>query len=209
MFVVGMLHHSRLSVPGVDKPRHHLHRVRSEDNIGVAQARTLYRLRSLEQLSPPPDEPLPPIPLHLLPRSLNNGRDTVRTRYIQTTAVDEELQIAASNRSSLINSYYRQDNETEVLRSACRNTLLLYDDPNKMTTEFAPSREYEQTCTLDNLSRLLHFRGRLQELGCSFSPRGEIMTYGKPGMNADLYQMICLGCMYDKLWAKFFKGSKD
>lgn len=35
------------------------------------------------------------------------------------------------------------------------------------------------------------------------------MAYGKPDLDVELQQMICLGSMYDKLWAKFFNGSED
>ncbi|OSS47737.1 hypothetical protein B5807_06692 [Epicoccum nigrum] len=57
---------------------------------------------------------------------------------------------------------------------------------------------------LGDLSQLLLFRGRLQETGCTFSPEGEMLTYGNPVSDADLQQMLLLGPLYDEKWMKYF-----
>ncbi|KAJ4989007.1 hypothetical protein SVAN01_05445 [Stagonosporopsis vannaccii] len=95
--------------------------------------------------------------------------------------VEKRPQVAdTSNRGSPTNSNPGQDDGTGTGGSLGR---ILYD-----------------------LNRILRLRGRLQELGCSFTPEGELLTYGNPLGNAELHQMLHLGSKYDQLWKIFFKG---
>jgi hypothetical protein len=58
--------------------------------------------------------------------------------------------------------------------------------------------------TLQDLSELLYTRGRLQELGCTFSEPGELITYGGPPSLKESEQLLRLGPIYDEQWASFF-----
>jgi hypothetical protein len=62
----------------------------------------------------------------------------------------------------------------------------------------------QRTAILDDLSDILHLRGRLQEMGASFSSSGELITYGNPPFPTDFEDMLKLGPMYVEQWATFF-----
>ncbi|KAF2024599.1 hypothetical protein EK21DRAFT_104565 [Setomelanomma holmii] len=57
---------------------------------------------------------------------------------------------------------------------------------------------------LDDLSNLLFTRGRLQELGSTFTELGELITYGNPESRTDFDHMMRLGPIYDEQWEMFF-----
>ncbi|KAH7089966.1 hypothetical protein FB567DRAFT_521982 [Paraphoma chrysanthemicola] len=61
---------------------------------------------------------------------------------------------------------------------------------------------------LDNLSSLLYTRGRLQEMGCTFTELGELITYGCPKARYDFDQMLRLGPIYDEQWSLIFVGDQ-
>ncbi|KAH5787376.1 hypothetical protein HBI16_012320 [Parastagonospora nodorum] len=63
----------------------------------------------------------------------------------------------------------------------------------------------EQMATLQDLRELLYTRGRLQELGCTFSEPGELITYGGPQSLKESEQLLRLGPIYDEQWASFFR----
>jgi hypothetical protein len=58
--------------------------------------------------------------------------------------------------------------------------------------------------TLQDLSNLLYTRGRLQELGCTFTDMGELITYGYPVTLKENEQLFRLGPIYDEQWSSFF-----
>jgi len=66
-----------------------------------------------------------------------------------------------------------------------------------------------QISTLQDLNELLYTRGRLQELGCTFSESGELITYGGPPTLKESEQLLRLGPIYDAQWASFFLHSDN
>jgi hypothetical protein len=62
----------------------------------------------------------------------------------------------------------------------------------------------EQMSTLQDLSELLYTRGRLQELGCTFTDLGELITHGNPPNLGESEALLRLGPIYDEQWASFF-----
>ncbi|KAF2627012.1 hypothetical protein BU25DRAFT_491539 [Macroventuria anomochaeta] len=85
--------------------------------------------------------------------------------------------------------------------------MLIQDEPNEKKIEFTPRGTSKQAPNLDGLRQILHLRGRLQEMGTTFTAEGEMQTYGNPPLNADLEQMLRLGSIYDEQWNMFFDGS--
>ncbi|KAH8631245.1 hypothetical protein IG631_12927 [Alternaria alternata] len=57
---------------------------------------------------------------------------------------------------------------------------------------------------LEELSEILHLRGRLQQMGATFSDQGEMLTYGNPSSPKEFEAMIRLGPLYDDQWNSFF-----
>ncbi|KAF1939218.1 hypothetical protein EJ02DRAFT_294161, partial [Clathrospora elynae] len=57
---------------------------------------------------------------------------------------------------------------------------------------------------LDDLSDILHLRGRLQQMGATFSSSGELVTYGNPSSPEEFEQQLRLGPMYEEQWSMFF-----
>ncbi|OWY51352.1 hypothetical protein AALT_g4638 [Alternaria alternata] len=57
---------------------------------------------------------------------------------------------------------------------------------------------------LEELSEILHLRGRLQQMGATFSDNGEMLTYGNPSSPKEFEAMIHLGPLYDDQWNSFF-----
>jgi hypothetical protein len=61
-----------------------------------------------------------------------------------------------------------------------------------------------QMSKLQDLSNLMFTRGRLQELGCTFSEVGKLLTYGDPSSLKEWDRLLRLGPIYDEQWALFF-----
>jgi hypothetical protein len=57
---------------------------------------------------------------------------------------------------------------------------------------------------LEELSEILHLRGHLQQMGATFSDKGEMLTYGNPSSPKEFEAMIRLGPLYDDQWNSFF-----
>jgi hypothetical protein len=74
----------------------------------------------------------------------------------------------------------------------------------KQKTELMLSGSEENISTLQDLSNLLYTRGRLQELGCTFTLRGELLTYGYPASLQEFEQLLRLGPIYDEQWIALF-----
>ncbi|KAF1918228.1 hypothetical protein BDU57DRAFT_555858 [Ampelomyces quisqualis] len=62
--------------------------------------------------------------------------------------------------------------------------------------------------TLQDLSNLLYTRGRLQELGCTFTIHGELSTFGNPTRLQEFEQLLRLGPIYDEQWMMFFNKAQ-
>jgi hypothetical protein len=56
----------------------------------------------------------------------------------------------------------------------------------------------ERTAILRELSDILNLRGRLQQMGATFSQDGELQTYGNPSSPNAFEQMLKLGPMYEE-----------
>lgn len=205
-----MLPRSRLPIPVGAPPAHPLHRMRSEGALRVKDTqRTLHRLRSLGQLSPPPQDPVPlPSPPPIPPRSPYRPKSTSTLR--STRRVPPPVEISAPQPSlpdsvSVCSSEYSQNGgEVQAADTLDGDTVL--SEGNLGPTAVASSQPQSPSHgpDLGDLSQLLLFRGRLQETGCTFSPEGEMLTYGNPTSDADFHQMIHLGPLYDEKWVKYF-----
>ncbi|KAI4701788.1 hypothetical protein J4E89_010633 [Alternaria sp. Ai002NY15] len=57
---------------------------------------------------------------------------------------------------------------------------------------------------LDELAEILNLRGRLQQMGATFSDNGELLTYGNPYASTEFQIMLRLGPMYEEQWNSFF-----
>ncbi|CAN9365569.1 unnamed protein product [Alternaria alternata] len=57
---------------------------------------------------------------------------------------------------------------------------------------------------LEELSEILYLRGRLEQMGATFSHKGEMLTYGNPSSPKEFEAMIRLGPLYDDQWNSFF-----
>jgi hypothetical protein len=62
--------------------------------------------------------------------------------------------------------------------------------------------------TLQDLSNLLYTRERLQELGCTFTPQGELSTFGDSTRLREVEQLLRLGPIYDEQWTMFFNSGQ-
>jgi hypothetical protein len=85
----------------------------------------------------------------------------------------------------------------------------LYNAEDERRVEVGLLKSPQLTPNLHNLSNLLYTRGRLQELGCSFTVMGELITYGHPDTHSEFDQMLRLGPVYDEQWSTFFSGTQD
>lgn len=82
--------------------------------------------------------------------------------------------------------------------------MLVQGNSDHAKVEFILRRNSRQTPNLSDLSNILQLRGRLQEMGTTFTPEGDILTYGDPPVQAEFEQMLRLGTWYDEQWNMFF-----
>ncbi|KAJ4311272.1 hypothetical protein N0V94_008029 [Neodidymelliopsis sp. IMI 364377] len=108
--------------------------------------------------------------------------------------------------SSSSDSQYSQEDEAVTHPSSSCETTSVSEQCDRRKVEFTLHQDSKSAPTLDDLSKILHLRGQLQEMGTTFTAEGEMLTYGNPPMNEDLEQMIRLGAMYDVQWNSFFTG---
>ncbi|KAI4689237.1 uncharacterized protein J4E88_002587 [Alternaria novae-zelandiae] len=66
------------------------------------------------------------------------------------------------------------------------------------------SHTTQRKTILDELAEILHLRGRLQQMGATFSDNGELLTYGNPYASTEFQTMLRLGPMYEEQWNSFF-----
>jgi hypothetical protein len=88
------------------------------------------------------------------------------------------------------------------------NLLNIYGaQDNKESREtFEPS---QRKTILEELSDILHLRGRLQQMGATFADNGELLTYGNPPSPSEFGDMIRLGPSYNEQWSAFFVSSYE
>ncbi|KAJ8113938.1 hypothetical protein OPT61_g4059 [Boeremia exigua] len=201
---------SRLPLPVPTKSAQSLHRLRSEADLRASSARPLRRLQSLGQLPPPPNKPLPPIP----PRSPYRPQVQVQSKAPQTpsrayTGGDYSPIAFPYSISDSRSCYSQEQDEVQEGSLPALGPLNVQDSYTPDRIDFALNHESKRTYGLDDLSQILNLRGRLQEMGTTFSPEGEILTLGNPLLDSDLEQMFRLGSMYDEQWDMFFKSGRN
>ena len=62
----------------------------------------------------------------------------------------------------------------------------------------------ERPPILDDLADILNLGGCLQQMGATFDPSGELLTYGNPEPASDFESMLKLGPLYEEQWNTFF-----
>lgn len=205
-----MPHKSRLPVPKNAKSTHLLSRMQSEGNLKSAPERTLPRLRSMGQLSPPPSRPLPPVP-QVPPRSqlrqASQSKSIIDPAASNRCVSDTHSRTNPPRYSSSSGSPYSQDDEAETVPYSRANINLTQGGIIRETFERTPHRTLKQTPSREEISQMLHLRGRLQEMGTTFTNEGAMLTYGNPPQHSDLQQMFHLGQMYDEHWNRFFTSN--
>ncbi|KAH7411585.1 hypothetical protein DE146DRAFT_602624 [Phaeosphaeria sp. MPI-PUGE-AT-0046c] len=75
---------------------------------------------------------------------------------------------------------------------------------NEQKAELLHFGSEQNMSSLQDLSNMLYTRGRLQELSCTFSSPGELLTYGHPATLQEFEQLLRLGPIYDEQWTLFF-----
>lgn len=88
------------------------------------------------------------------------------------------------------------------------NMLTLFTSPTRSSTQHYLSHLNIPVQDLSSLSTLLYTRGRLQELGCTFTLSGELTTYGAPSSSTEFDSMLRLGPVYDEQWRGYFSSSQ-
>lgn len=116
------------------------------------------------------------------------------------------------------------DNQIEMRDLACRTSRETSEEAShtsqeqrtpsasQPTSQIHPSSEArptQSTHTLTDLSNMLQARGRLQQLGCLFSPQGELVTYGNPDSNSEFEEQLRMGPCYHEQWSKVFTQSRN
>lgn len=210
---IAMLPRSRLPIPVGAPPAHPLHRMRSEGALRAKDTqRTLHRLRSLGQLSPPPQEPVPlPSPPPIPPRSPYRPKSTGTLRQTRRVPSSKDIRVPQPSLpdsvSTCSSGYSKDGGEVQTADTKCRidcDTALPQGSLDPAAVASSQIQSSSHGPDLGDLSQLLLFRGRLQETGCTFSPEGEMLTYGNPTSDADFQQMLLLGPLYDEKWIKYF-----
>jgi hypothetical protein len=196
---------SRISIPVDSPPARSLRNARSEGCLKGTLEPKLRHLRSMGQLSPPPDEPLPPLPLQ------SSSLPSIKVRSIDGMIASigrsaNTHQPSVSNSSSYSGSSDSQKMESVTASSSPRNTMLIHEDTDQERIEFQLRSDSKKTPNLHSLGRLLELSTRLKEMGTSFTRNGEMRAYGDPPLDEDIKQMLHLGVEYDDLWHAFFTG---
>lgn len=186
----------RISIPTNSTPTHGVRSMRSEGCLKGQPERKVRHLRSMGQLSPPPNEPLPPLPPRSASRPLNQNKSP-HGIVASDDRVAKMHPSMASTSSSLSSSIYSQDLESETGGSSPRNTMLIQDYSNQGKVQFQFCSDAKNTPNLDDLGHLLELTASLKEMGVSFSKNGEMQTYGDPPLNEDVERMLNLGVEYD------------
>ncbi|CAE7194433.1 hypothetical protein HRS9139_08733 [Pyrenophora teres f. teres] len=62
----------------------------------------------------------------------------------------------------------------------------------------------ERSSILEDITDILNLRGRLQQMGATFDPSGELLTYGNPELPSEFNSMLKLGPLYPEQWNTFF-----
>jgi hypothetical protein len=89
-----------------------------------------------------------------------------------------------------------------------KDTAMLHNADKKQKAALQLFGSEQQMSVLQELSNLLYARGRLQELGCTFTQIGELTTYGHPASLEEWDNMLLLGPTYDEQWTLFFMPSQ-
>jgi hypothetical protein len=79
-----------------------------------------------------------------------------------------------------------------------------YDAESDRKPDPKHSKLTQPQMTLTELRNLIYTRERLEELGCTFTYRGELIAYGCPESQQDFRHLLRLGPAYEGQWSKFF-----
>lgn len=201
---------SRIPAPVDATSTHGLRSMRSEGCLKGQPERKVRHLRSVGQLSSPPNKPLPPLPPGFTPRPLN--RFQTLNGIIASSdceCVANTRRTLASKGSSSSKSTCSQDLESEIGDSSPCNTMLIQEHTHQGKVEFQLRNDAKHTPRMGDLSHLLELSVSLKEMGVSFSANGQMRTYGNPPLDEDLKRMLDLGTEYDTSWHTFFTRRKQ
>jgi hypothetical protein len=134
--------------------------------------------------------------LYLLPNAPLNEEELAETRFPMSEISEEKKRPAPSVRDTMIELL----DKTVSCDTHGENKIT--DTEKKAELQLFGSEKH--MATIQDLSNLLYTRGRLQELGCTFTTMGELVTYGYPVTLKENEQLFRLGPIYDEQWSFFF-----
>jgi hypothetical protein len=92
----------------------------------------------------------------------------------------------------------------EITETAMEHLLSMYNSQEDRESVGETFVTNQRKTILGELSEILHLRGRLQQMGATFSANGELLTYGNPYSPSEFEAMLHLGPMYEEQWSAFF-----
>jgi hypothetical protein len=92
----------------------------------------------------------------------------------------------------------------KTTESAMEHLLSMYGAQENLDPVREKCDKTQRKTILDELSEILHLRGRLQQMGATFAINGELLTYGNPHSPSEFQAMLRLGPMYEEQWNTFF-----
>jgi hypothetical protein len=152
------------------------------------------------------------------------ARQRRKSLYMHTNAPLRVSEVTETTvRSSQESTLHDENQEVSTVHN--RNTVMIQQSigekasPPNMVYGHSPNciQKVENTlfqpqkpmANLDDLSNFLYTRGRLQEMGCTFTPLGELISYGAPGWRDMFDDMLRLGPIYDEQWKMFFVNGES
>ncbi|KAF3003078.1 hypothetical protein E8E13_007663 [Curvularia kusanoi] len=188
------------------------HRARSPDSLQAGdkhEHRSLPHTQSLGQLAPPPYESPPPVP----PRSPARGlpRGTPIAERLFNSGMEQDMSDPFRDDISASVSVYSTD-------EGVVNAEIAEDPTNQGSTNaFGKENSTQFMARIpryplraqdrETLAQFLLFRGCLQQMGVTFSPDAELVTYGNPASKAEFEQMLRLGPLYEEKREQYFGPS--
>jgi hypothetical protein len=138
----------------------------------------------------------PNVPL-LREEVVENTRSTSRTEngHSRSSQGDEENMMAHGH-DTMLDLIGQKVGDEDAAIQHCAN--------NEQKAELLHFGSEQNMSSLQDLSNMLYTRGRLQELGCTFTAPGALLTYGHPATLHEFEQLLRLGPIYDEQWTLFF-----
>ncbi|KAI4649691.1 hypothetical protein J4E93_004011 [Alternaria ventricosa] len=97
----------------------------------------------------------------------------------------------------------------KTMETGMEHLLSVYDAQEICEPTNETCHATQRKTILDELAEILHLRGRLQQMGATFSDNGELLTYGNPYASTEFQTMIRLGPMYEEQWNSFFTDNYE